>query len=712
MIRLVVVNRGYGDKLTSPVVDNQVDALINTGEVQIHRFIIKRGGLHYFLKLRAFRKFVKTNSIDLIHAHYSFCGFFASLSFTGKPVVCSLMGSDVLRNNLLNFMTRFFAAKIWKKTIVKSKQMQRKQSKAVVIPNGVDFNNFKEIDFTISKNRVGFRTDSKNILFIAVNPYVKEKNFRLAEEAVDILSKRTQQKIILHKITNSSFQELPYYYSGADLLLLTSISEGSPNVIKEAMACNCPIVATNVGDISEVIGTTKDCFITNFDPENIANSIEKCLESKSRTNGRINISNLNNTVINEKLIKLYLDVKTGSNLTPPIAQHDLMKAEKEHKVCAKGLWNETVPGITFDSNDVSNYAKLFETLSTEFPRGLHGKQTWENLVLQIKEKGKHAKYDCVIGVSGGTDSCYLLHIIKKYGLRPLAVNLDNGWNSEIAVSNIEKITKALDIDLKTYVINYEEVKDLLKSYMRAGLPWIDMPTDLAIKSILYKIASKEGIKYILRGNDFRSEGTQPKEWTYGDGRQLNYLHKKFGSVKLKTYPNYTIQNLIYYGVIKQIKSIYPFYYLDYKKSEAQKFLIENYDWRYYGGHHHENLFTKFAITYWLKNKFGIDKRIISFSALVMSNEMSRADALDQLKKLPYDESEIEETISYVLKKLDLSRDEFNLLLNRENFSYYDYPSYDFVLQRLIKIGRPFLKLLFVHKPQSMFQAEMRNKKKC
>ena len=190
------------------------------------------------------------------------------------------------------------------------------------------------------------------------------------------------------------------------------------------------------------------------------------------------------------------------------------------KYCARGLWDETVPGITFDESGVSNYAKLYDRLVKEFPRGTKGIEDWSKLVSSIKNSGKNKAYDCIIGISGGTDSSYLLHLAKNEGLRPLAVNLDNGWSSDIAVKNIKTMTDALQIDLETYVIDYEEIKDLLRSYILAELPWIDTPTDLAIKSVLYKIAAREKIKYVMRGNDFRSEGSQPNEWTYGDGKQL------------------------------------------------------------------------------------------------------------------------------------------------------------------------------------------------
>jgi len=378
------------------------------------------------------------------------------------------------------------------------------------------------------------------------------------------------------------------------------------------------------------------------------------------------------------------------------------------QICTRGLWDETVPGIRFDENGVSNYAKLFDRLVEEFPRGDQGQEDWGKLVSNMKESGKSKAYDCIIGVSGGTDSSYLLHLAKEEGLRPLAVNLDNGWNSDIAVKNIKTMTNALEIDLETYVIDYEEIKGLLRGYILAELPWIDIPTDLAIKSVLYKIAAREKIKHVMRGNDFRSEGSQPNEWTYGDGKQLKHVHKKFGGAKLKTFPNYTFQNLIINGFFKGVKSIYPFYYIEYNKNKAQKFLEDKYGWEYYGGHHHENYFTKFAISYWLFEKFGIDKRIITYSAQVLSGEISREYALEDINGLPYDKNEEHQMIDYVLKKLDLDKETFTNIMKRPGKSYKDYPSNAVLFERLVKYSEPFLKLVFIHKPQSLFQAEMRN----
>ncbi|WP_080055462.1 N-acetyl sugar amidotransferase [Spirosoma aerolatum] len=371
-------------------------------------------------------------------------------------------------------------------------------------------------------------------------------------------------------------------------------------------------------------------------------------------------------------------------------------------ICTKGVWDDTIPGITFDENGVSNFCRLQEQMMAEYPRGEKGREDWKKLVADMKAAGKNRRYDCIIGVSGGVDSSYLLHLAHQYGLRPLAVNLDNGFNSEIAVQNIYKVTSKLGVDLETYVIDYEEIKDLLRAYMKAGMPWIDTPTDLAIKATMYKIARSEGIRFILRGNDFRSEGKQPKEWTYSDSKQLRFIHKHFGSgVRLKTYPLLTLPMLVYSGMVKGIKDIRPYYYLDYKKQDAKRLMMELYNWKDYGGHHHENLFTKFSMAFWLPRKFAIDKRKINLSAQVLSQAITREEALAQLRQPFATDAELETTRAYIQKKLDLSDQEYNQIWAAPAKNTFDYPSNYALIFNSINQLKPILKRLYAFTPMSV-----------
>ncbi|MBN2396139.1 MAG: N-acetyl sugar amidotransferase [Candidatus Atribacteria bacterium] len=377
------------------------------------------------------------------------------------------------------------------------------------------------------------------------------------------------------------------------------------------------------------------------------------------------------------------------------------------KVCSKGIWNETIPGITFDENGISNFCKLQENMMETYPRGDKGLKDWEDIIARMKQNKGKGIYHCVVGVSGGVDSSYLMVLLKEAGLNPLAVNLDNGFNSEITVQNIYKITKKLNIDLETYVINYEEIKDLLRSYIKAGLPWVDTPTDMAIKAVMYKVALKEKIKFIIRGNDFRSEGKQPKEWTYSDTKQLKYIHKTFGNnVRLRTYPMLSFPKMIYAGLIKKVKDVRPFYYLDYQKQAAKVLLQEKYEWKDYGGHHHENLFTKFVMAYWLPEKFNIDKRLINLSAQILSGAISREKALELIEVPFATKEELLELRHYTLKKLDISEGEFDAIWNAPNKKTFDYPSNYNLIYGLAEMFSPIIKRIFDYKPMSLTEREV------
>jgi len=385
---------------------------------------------------------------------------------------------------------------------------------------------------------------------------------------------------------------------------------------------------------------------------------------------------------------------------------------RKNIICKEGLWDTTVPGISFDEKGYSNYSKIFHQLEKEYPTGNIGENKWLEIVNKIKSSKKR-KYDCLIGVSGGVDSSYLLYLAKKkYGLNPLAFTFDNGWSSDIAVKNIYKMTSALGIDLETYVVDYEEMKEIHKAYMRSGLPWIDFPTDFAIRCSIYKIAKRENIKNILIGHDFRSEGTQPNEWSHGDSKQLKFIVNKYSKrkIKFKSYPIISTWKIILYSQLYRIKIIKPFYHIDYDKNIARDFLEKNYNWEYYGEHHHENLFTKFAISDWLYNKFKVDKRIITYSAQVLSGSLEREIALNKISEKPYKDTELISNREYVSKKLGMTMAELNLILQNKNRSIYDYPSYLFFFDIISYLAGPIIKLILPQKPSFLFQYEERKNK--
>jgi N-acetyl sugar amidotransferase len=342
------------------------------------------------------------------------------------------------------------------------------------------------------------------------------------------------------------------------------------------------------------------------------------------------------------------------------------------RVCTRSVLDDTIPGIKYDINGVCNFCKIYDEMDKYYPIEKRDIQL-KDLVEKIKKSGKGKKYDCIIGVSGGTDSMYTMLQVVKLGLRPLAVHLDNGWNSDIAVKNIKKGCEKLNVDLYTYVIEWEEFKDLQISFLKASTPDSEVPTDVAIHSILVKTASKEGIKYVLNGHSFRTEFIMPIEWTYMDGKYISSVQKLFGKSKLKSFPNYTVLDTIYYNVVKGIKVIPFLNYFEYSKEESRAILEREIDWQYYGGHHHENLYTKFYQSYLLPVKFGIDKRKTALSASVLSGKMTREAALSILENEKHFVDQ--ETIDFVIRKLELDKETFDEIMNAKVKSFHDYPTY-------------------------------------
>jgi N-acetyl sugar amidotransferase len=379
--------------------------------------------------------------------------------------------------------------------------------------------------------------------------------------------------------------------------------------------------------------------------------------------------------------------------------------------CKRCVLDSTVPGIDFDENGVCIYCHLHDKLEKEWPQGDKGEKVLADLIAKMKSMGKGKRYDCIVGVSGGTDSTYLLYLTKKWGLRPLAVHFDNGWDSEIAVHNIKKSISSLQVDLQTYVVNWEEYKDILVSFLKASFPWADAPTDLAIHSTLYRVASEEGVRYILNGSSFRTEGKMPAEWTYLDGRILNYIQKKFGVKKLKTFPNLTLFDFANYSILKKIRNLRPLNYLDYHKDQARTVLENELGWQYYGGHHYESIYTRFVYSYLLPEKFNIDKRKITHSALVRSGEISRQEALDNLQEAPYPKDRVNEDIEYVVKKLGITPQEFEEIMSLPPKSFRDYPSYYPIFEKYGPIVKGALTLALPWMPPMFHEMEIRKGEK-
>jgi len=305
-MKVLFVSSGNSEFGISPIIKNQGESLRKNG-IDLDYFTIKGKGIKGYLKnIAILKKYLKTHHYDIIHAHYSFSAMVASLA-GAAPLIVSFMGSDVQANIFWKLMIRLFSNVSWCKTIVKSSRMKNDIgiSNVVVIPNGVDLGRFKVIEKDVAKRKIGYN-NKRHIIFVS-DPDRYEKNYQLAKSSFDLLK---HDNIELDTIYNIINDLMPYYYCGADLLLLTSLWEGSPNVIKEAMACNLPIVSTDVGDVKEIIGDTEGCFICSYDPKDVAEKIKMALEFGKRTNGRERIKklDLDSDSIAKKIIIVYEEV--------------------------------------------------------------------------------------------------------------------------------------------------------------------------------------------------------------------------------------------------------------------------------------------------------------------------------------------------------------------------------------------------------------------
>jgi len=335
--------------------------------------------------------------------------------------------------------------------------------------------------------------------------------------------------------------------------------------------------------------------------------------------------------------------------------------------------DDTVPGISFNKNGECTFCEIHDDLEEKFPLNDKTDKRIHSLANKIKSDGKYKKYDCIVGVSGGRDSTYTLYNAVKLGLRPLAVHFDNGWNSEIAVQNIKRATEILNVDLHTHVADWEEFKDLQRSFLFASVPDAEVPTDWVIFSVLFNEAAINKVKYIIHGHSFRTEGTTPLTWTYMDGKYIKCVQKNFGNSKMKSFPNMSMSKYIYYSLFKRIKQIRLLYYLPYNEKIVLQTLEDKLGWKNYGDKHHESKYTAFFQAYILTRKFNIDKRKLHYSAKVRNGQLSREDALNVIYKDPYTGGM--ESLDYCLKKLDLSYEEFNKVMNEQPKSFLDYKSY-------------------------------------
>lgn len=368
---------------------------------------------------------------------------------------------------------------------------------------------------------------------------------------------------------------------------------------------------------------------------------------------------------------------------------------RRYQICANCVMDTTDSKIVFDENGVCDHCSNFhKNIAPNWHTDERGQRALQTLSAKIKHAGKGRDFDCIIGMSGGIDSSYLTYVAKEQlGLRPLVFHVDAGWNSQEAVNNIEKLVDKLGLDLYTVVIDWAEMRDLQLAFFKAGVPHVDTPQDHAFFATMYKFAEEHKVKYILTGANLSTECIRnPIEWMYyqSDSIQLRDIHRRFGTRPLVNFPVTSIlRHKIYLPYIKGIRVVRPLDYVPYIKRDAMKLLADKFGWQPYPRKHFESRFTRFYESYWLYRKFGFDTRRVQFSSLILTGQMTRAEALAELERLPYDESTIGQDFEYIATKLGVTVPELRSYMETPNRTYLDYKSQE----RIYSLGARAMKAL-------------------
>ena len=365
-----------------------------------------------------------------------------------------------------------------------------------------------------------------------------------------------------------------------------------------------------------------------------------------------------------------------------------------YRLCSRCVMDTSDPEITFDEEGNCNHCREFlKTRAAYVYRGEASDIILAQAIENISLAGKGNAFDCIIGVSGGIDSSYVAYTAKQKGLRPLAVHMDNGWDSEEAVTNIRNVTNNLSIDYESYVLNWEEFKDLQLAFLKASVPEAETPTDVAIVGALHHFAARHGVKYIISGGNQATEGILPKSWHYNarDLKYFNHITKTFAQKRLGTFPTFSYQKEIYFKLIKGVRTFYLLNYVPYDREAAIRLLSEKFDFSYYGQKHYESRYTRFIQSYYLFEKFGIDYRRAHLSTQICNRVLGREDALETLAHKPYDLTTVEEEKEYISKKLNVCLEEFEKIINLPPRWYWDYPNDDRKLGFLYSTYRKLFK---------------------
>ncbi len=469
-----------------------------------------------------------------------------------------------------------------------------------------------------------------------------------------------------------------------DCIINCSDTEGIPVSLMEANSAGIPSIAFDVGGVPGVVSDQINGFLIPF-------------------NNQQNTDNLKNALI--AFYNLPKEAKQQFSVNAKrIWREEFNKDSNFKKVscilkgiedqcttilaCKKCLIsNEIYPSIVLDKYGVCDVCKVVEAKNKKIQKQ-RDEHYLENLLKEIRTRKKDTKYDCILGISGGVDSAYLALKAKEWGLNPLLVHIDNGWNSETAVYNIQTLIKQLDFDLYTVVFDWEEIKDLVRSFLKASVIDVDWANEMCAQASLYKVAKKFGVKHILTGHQMATEGWMPDNVVHYKLDTLNFhsIHKQFGEVKLKKYETIGFLKTFYYEKILKLRYYFPLDYIEYNKEKVKEELVQKYGWKDYGQKHFESIFTRFYQGHILIKKFKIDKRRFHYSSSILSGQLTKEQAIELLNSNEYSESgQLEEDKEYIIKKLEFTPQEFENILNEAPKSHGDYPSIINVLKKLKRI---------------------------
>lgn len=476
-----------------------------------------------------------------------------------------------------------------------------------------------------------------------------------------------------------------------DFIVNSSDTEGVPVSLMEAAAAGIPAISFDVGGIPAVLKNGYNGFLIQ---SSFGNSVDALYDMIVRF---IGLSPASRKLMSDNAITLWksaFDQEANFSLFSSILRHSGDYAPI-YLECSRCLVNNKVhPHLVLDKYGVCDICTIIDSKNKQIKDQIDNNYL-ENLFEKIQDKGKNKQYDCIIGISGGVDSAYLALKMKEKGMKPLLVHVDNGWNSEIAVSNIEKLITQLGFDLYTVVIDWEEIQDVVKSFMKASVIDIDWANEMCFVSSLYKVARKFGVKSVLTGHQISSEGWMPETVVHYKLDLINFkaIHRRFGTIPLRTYPTIGYVKTYMYQKIFGINYYFPLDYLGYDKEDAKKELIQKYGWRDYGQKHFESIFTRFYQAYLLPRKFGVDKRIFHYSSLIASGQLEKQAALKLLEDRTYfDSGQFDEDKVYIQKKMGFTAQEFEFILASPPKSHFDFPS---ILTLKKKIGALKSKVLSI-----------------